>query len=443
MRVRSHRWRLTLWAVSIVGALLAMILFGAYLLLGRLQADAADDMLASVLRQVEVSPEQNGEWHDPEELASLYPGLSVAVFANGRLTTSYGAHLPLVRGEGLTTVAGRTLRYREIQRDGRVVIAAVDWQDQASDQRRMLLAFALIWPVTVGLVGFVAWAAAGATFRPLLRMATQAESMAAEAGSRLPVPKDQEFGHLASRLNGFLDRLESNVKAQERFASDAAHEMRTPLTVIRGHFETALMRKRTVGDYEEVLRLGVAETERLSGLVDLLLESATSQRPPPEPIDIEHVLREVHARWVGRFAYADVNLDLEVQATRAAIWESELVCLLDNLLANALRFSPRGSTCRIIGREEGSRVEVEVCDEGKGVPAMDAERIFERFLRLDDGRSRDAGGFGIGLAVCRVVVERRGGSIGVTQNSPSGAKFTFKLPLACKSTLVSIPEKTK
>ncbi len=428
MKIRSHRWRLTVWAMAIVGSLLAVILFGAHLLLGRLQADAADHTLASVLRQVEFGPEQNGEGHDPEELASLYPGLSIAVFARGQLTTSYGARLPLVTGEGMTTVAGRVLRYRTAQRDGRTVIAAVDWQDQASDQGRMLIAFILIWPVTVGLVAWVAWAAAGATFRPLLQMATQAESMTAEAGSRLPVPEDQEFGHLATRLNGFLERLERNVKAQERFASDAAHEMRTPLTVIRGHFETALMRKREPREYEEVLRLGIDETERLSALVNLLLESASSQRPPVDPLDLDRVLRQVHGRWQDRFALAGVDLVLEVSPIRAFIWESEFVCVLDNLLANALRFSPRGTTCSVSGKEVNSRLEIEVCDQGKGVPAQDQERIFERFVRLDDGRSRDLGGFGIGLAVCRVIVERRCGSIFVKQNEPSGARFMFNLP---------------
>ena len=129
MRVRSHRWRLTLWAATIVGVLLAMILFGAHLLLGRFQIDAADDVLASVAAQVEVAPEQNGEWLDPEEFATLYPGLSVAVFEAGKLKNSFGSRLPLVMGEGVTYAAGRVVRYRSTQRSGHVLVTAVDWQD--------------------------------------------------------------------------------------------------------------------------------------------------------------------------------------------------------------------------------------------------------------------------------------------------------------------------
>lgn len=430
MKFRSHKWRLTLWATLITGTSLGVVLYGVFLLMARSQADAVDDMLRSVLDRIAVGSEQNGEWHDPEELASLYPGLSVAVFVDGRTTTSYGVRLPLLSGAGTTTISGRLVRYRSIRRDGQTVVAAVDWEDQVSDQHRMLLAFGIIWPITVGLVAWVARAAANATFKPLLRMSTEAERMAADTGSRLPVPEDEEFGLLARRLNGFLERLEKNVAAQERFASDAAHEMRTPLTVIRGHFETALLRPRTIDEYAAVLRLGVSEVERLSALVTVLLESAVTERKAPKAIDCSSIVREVSARWAERFVSAGVqlHLDLEAEPLRAEVWESELVCILDNLLSNALRFSPAGSVCELIGRRAESVVVIEVRDQGKGVPEEGRIRIFERFVRLDEGRSRDEGGFGIGLAVCRTIVERRGGKIEQGPNSPRGSVFRFTLP---------------
>ena len=281
----------------------------------------------------------------------------------------------------------------------------------------------------VGLIGAVTWIASSRTFKPLSELSKQAERFSeSDLSQRLQVETYDEFGDFALRLNNFLDRLEDSVQRQKRFIEDAAHELRTPLTILRGRMETALLVERNGDEYRETLTQILRETERMSRLVEAMLRSALPVQDVSNAVDVETALEKVEARWLDQFVENGVVLRLDTVPIRTMAMEEEVDCVIDNLVSNALRASPKGSTCRLAVEADGLFALVTVTDEGTGVPEDKREAIFERFTRLEKSRNRSLGGFGIGLAVSRRLVEGRGGTIRVVAGPTGGARFEVRWP---------------
>ena len=232
------------------------------------------------------------------------------------------------------------------------------------------------------------------------------------------------------RLNHFLDRIEDSVDRQQRFVEDAAHELRTPLTILRGRIETTMLSTRTSDEYKEALLQALRETERMSRLVEAMLQSALPILDATAPLEIEEVLEQAHARWLDRYIESGVHLELESESAQVMALEEEVGCVVDNLLTNALRASPKDTTVSIGLVHDGKQVLLTVTDEGGGVPEEKREAIFERFTRLEKSRNRSLGGFGVGLAVSKRLVEGRGGTILVTTGPTGGARFEVRWPSA-------------
>jgi signal transduction histidine kinase len=196
---------------------------------------------------------------------------------------------------------------------------------------------------------------------------------------------------------------------------------------MRGRLETALLKTRSPEEYRATLQeLGV-ETERLAGLVEVLLQSATLVQGNVPGIDLQEQAERAHARWVDRFTDQGAELVLESDPAVAPLLAREFDVLVDNLLSNALKASPSGTVCLFRLSSSNGWVRIEVVDQGPGIPPERSEEIFERFARLDEGRSRIEGGFGIGLAVCRRIAEGRGGRV-YLRPTATGAHFIIELP---------------
>ena len=163
-------------------------------------------------------------------------------------------------------------------------------------------------------------------------------------------------------------------------------------------------------------------------MVELMLQSGAGVTQLAEPIDLEQEIERVHARWVDRFHSNEVQLEIATKPALASILPSEFDVIVDNLLANALKASPRGTRCLLSCRPTDSMARIEVRDQGTGIPPQSRESVFERFTRLDSGRNRASGGFGIGLSVCRRLIENRGGRIYV-EPTDVGSIFVIELPL--------------
>lgn len=432
MRRLGHRLRLTLVSGVTAGILLALVFAGIVFTSRASELQAAQDVLEPAVRQAEEEVRTGGSDPDLEEITAPNPELSIATFSpEGQLLAHAGPrHLrPETREGVIHTPQGPQIVIATGHAGGKLIVAALPWSGREKSTRRMAILLALLWGPLTACAALAIWRASHATFQPLAELARQAEAMSASPlARRLPEEGADEFATFAAQLNRFLDRLSESVSRQEQFVADAAHELRTPLAVLRGSIETTLRRNRTEAEYRETLTRTLVEAERLSDLVETLLQSAKPSTAPADPTDLEVAIEKAHARWVDRFANAEVILNTETEPLLAPIGETEVGVVLDNLLSNALRASPAGTHCRVNLSRTGDRARLTVEDEGVGIPEGHAAQIFERFARGDEGRDRDRGGFGIGLAVCRRLITERGGTI-YAEPGTVGARFVIEFPL--------------
>lgn len=306
-----------------------------------------------------------------------------------------------------------------------VLVAAPAGQvDAAVVAVRRALLFA--YPLLVAVLAVLAWWVVGATLRPVEALRRGAEEVTGER-PRLPVPDGRDEVHrLAVTLNGMLDRLAESRRRQRAFVSDAAHELRSPLTVLRTELEVAARAGERV-DPTDLL----PDVERLSRLVsDLLLLARTDEARSVsrrEPVDLARVARDVASDW----SVARVPVVVEADAPAWTAGEPDgLRRVLANLVDNAVRHASSKVSIVVPATVDG-KVSVRVVDDGPGIPAADRERVFDRFARLDDARARDGGGAGLGLAIVRRLVRLHGGTVSLAgDGSRPGLTVVVSLPAA-------------
>lgn len=420
---RSHKARLALVATAVAALVMAAAFLGVSALVRRGRMREERDEIAQAFRTVSGLPPPR---FSMLELGEAGPALRARVFdGSGRLVATRGRmpDPPSTLREGFAA-RGRWLFFAARSRGERVVIAR-DLEEMERGQRELATILAALWPPLSLLVGIATWLAAQSVFRPLGRLAhAAAEIEGTDLAQRLPAPDQAEFGALADVLNRMLARIEESALRSERFAVDAAHELRTPLAVIRAQIETTLLRPRAAAEHEASHRAVLAEAERLSALAEALLRSTrAADEPAAAPVDLAPLVRACAARFGG----APLRLDLV--PARACVLPEEVDVVVANLLGNALRHSPPDAAVRIALAPYGGGAELRVEDRGPGVAPEHAERVFERLYRAEEDRARDSGGAGVGLAVCRRLIEGRGGTIGVEPTPHGGATFVVRWPL--------------
>nr|WP_236571279.1 HAMP domain-containing sensor histidine kinase [Microbacterium hydrocarbonoxydans] len=308
-----------------------------------------------------------------------------------------------------------------------VLAVPIDGDDETLSTVAVLLAIAL--PLLLALVAVTTWLVVGRALKPVTRIREEVDGITAEhLHNRVEVPpSSDEIAALATTMNRMLDRLDASATAQRRFVSDASHELRSPLATIRQHAELAQAHPATtsIGELAEVVS---DEGLRLQGIVESLLLLARLDEgggTHDEAVDLDDValgeVRRLRARGIG----------VDGSGIRAARVEGDprlLGQLLRNLADNAARHSSGHVAISVI--PQGSWVFVTVEDDGAGVPADERDRIFERFVRLDEARSRDAGGSGLGLAIVQGIAAASGGTVSVDDSRWGGARFVVTLPLA-------------
>lgn len=279
----------------------------------------------------------------------------------------------------------------------------------------------------VGITAYRTWIVVGRTLRPVAAIRSRiSEITVSDLSKRVPVPdNDDEIAQLATTANQTLARLEDAVEQQRRFASTTSHELRTPIAGLRAQLEEAVSYPDDI-DPRETIRDALASTDRLAAIVDDLLALARLQvgePAPPEPVDLGELVR-------AEIAALPRRVPVSVEAPEGVVVRGsrvQLARVLNNLLANAQRHAGSGVEVTLTA-QDGEAV-LAVTDDGPGVDPSHRERIFERFVRLEDGRLRDPGGSGLGLAISREIACAHNGSLRV-EDSPKGARFVFRLPLA-------------
>lgn len=291
---------------------------------------------------------------------------------------------------------------------------------------KLLLALNLL--VTL-LVYLVTWFVTGRALRPVEKMRSEVDQLSArDLSQRVSVPRSEdEIGRLGKTLNSMLDRLEISDQRQRRFVSDASHELRNPLAGMRTQLEVELLYP-DAGKVEEGRQSLLRSTLRLQELTEDLLVLAVSDSNKPLTNRQELDLGKIILREVGDFPISGgVFIDVS-RVESACLWgdESQLRRVFINLLDNATRFAE--NRIQVSLHSDDDSAVLEVSDDGPGIPIADRERIFERFSRLDNARSRHEGGTGLGLAIAKEIVLAHGGEIGLLEGK-KGAHFVIRLPL--------------
>ena len=245
-------------------------------------------------------------------------------------------------------------------------------------------------------------------------------------------PED-ELWALSETFDSMIDRLETSFDRQRQFVQDASHELRTPLAAIRTNIDvTELDPDATVEDYRELVETVKSQTTRLTRLSEdlLLLTSDSRASVEPDDVDLGNVAREV-VRQLGQLAASrDVTLRVEGNPSLDVVTNGDLIyrCVF-NLVDNAIKYSGAGSTVTLRVAQQGSAMAtVAVSDDGSGIEPEDLARIFDRFYRVDKGRSRREGGSGLGLAIVQELVADLGGGVDVESEPGKGSTFTIHLP---------------
>jgi two-component system, OmpR family, sensor kinase len=280
------------------------------------------------------------------------------------------------------------------------------------------------------------WWLALQAVRPVDEITRQAEAIRAGTLERRIVADadSQEYESLVRVLNSMLDRLERSFDAQRRFTADASHELRSPLTALKGEIELALRRERAVAEYRRVLESNLQEVDRLTHLAQDLLTLARSDAGVMQPrfqvVDVGALAATVLDRLRGKATRRNVALELHGPGGAEGIVDRGLVeQLLWNLVDNAVKFSPPGSAVSVTVAPVRDGLEIAVADQGPGIPEAHLPQIFDRFYRVDPARTSSlAGGTGLGLAIVQAIAETHGGSVAVRNREGGGALFTVALP---------------
>ncbi|MFC5218480.1 sensor histidine kinase [Streptomyces coerulescens] len=299
-------------------------------------------------------------------------------------------------------------------------------------------------PVTGLLTGALTQIAAGRALRPVEAIRRRLEEITASAlDQRVPVPDadhDDEIARLARTTNATLDRLEQSSALQRQFVADAAHELRSPLAGLRAQLESASRRPQGV-DWPSVVADATADVVRLQALADDLLLlarlDATDTRATGGPAAAAGVdlaaLAEDLVREYRHLPSAD-SLELTLRHNAATGDHAVVPCdalqmerLLRNLLDNACQHAAAAVTLRLTTDDATDTVVIDISDDGPGIPPGERDRVFERFVRLDDARGRATGGTGLGLPIAREIALRHGGTITITDCSP-GVTLRTRLP---------------
>lgn len=297
----------------------------------------------------------------------------------------------------------------------------------------------------LALTAVVGFSLASRALDPIGRITDRAAAIAdGQFTTRLDTPVvNDEIGRMTGLLNRMLDRLHGALEANRRFAADASHELRGPLTAMQGEVDVTLKRERTPEEYREALaqvRERLSVMGRLTEDLMLLVRAQEHQLPQVAEVRVADLLQRVSAHSAGAAAAGHVTVAIDADPNLVVYGEPSLLeRVFDNLVRNAVQYNHEHGTVSITAKVSpnpqssagdwvSDEVVIDVRDSGTGIPPEERERVFERFYRLDSSRSRRTGGAGLGLAISREIVQLFKGTIRVGDPSGPGTLVEVRLP---------------
>jgi heavy metal sensor kinase len=448
MRVRpsSVRTRLTLWHAGVLTLIVCIFSIGIFLFVEARLYAGLDAQLAQEIATIGKIYRE-----EPDELNDLASNWGITLFqVNERGSIRYqteawereGLSRALQTHDSASPLSwkapdGRRYRVNSVSESSYRLAAAVEETSLRDTLWTLAVILAMGIPFAIGLAIAGGYFLAGRVLSPVGVMAQRAREITAESlAKRLPVDNARdEFGRLATVFNDTLSRLQDAFERLRRFTADASHELRTPLTAMRSVGEVALQNSLDAVAYRDVIGSMLEEVDRLTRLVESLLiltraDSGTVQLTP-ETLDlgglVGHVIDQLRVLADEKQQKLSLRAPIPVHATV----DAALIRLaLMNLIHNAIKYTPIAGTITVKVDAMDGRPMIEVRDTGPGIPSAHRDRIFDRFYRVDAGRSREEGGVGLGLAIARWAIQANGGQIKLASEGTDGSSFRVILPAA-------------
>lgn len=302
--------------------------------------------------------------------------------------------------------------------------------------KNLVAIFGVLAPVVLFVAFSGGWLMAGLILRPIRQISSMANRITVQnLNERIPERKvDDELGTLITTMNGMISRLQASFEEMRQFSMNVAHELKTPLTIMKGESELALAKSLSREEMQELITTYLEETVRMSHIIDDLLTLAkadagqiTVQR---EAVQLDAIVRDLYEDAMVLAAPKAIAVELTVAEPAVVAGDAaRLRQLFRILLTNAVQYSDAGGRIRITCQRRDKRVLASIEDTGIGIPPESLDKIFRRFYRVDQARTRVKGGSGLGLSLAKWIAESHGGTITVTSEQGNGSKFTVQFPL--------------
>lgn len=441
---RSVRFRVTGLATVIVAVLLTTVAVGLVQVQQRTLTAAvddglrsrADDLTAAIAEAIPVSL----AGVDDDTAAQLVTVDGTVLVASPNLTVDVPiAAVPPATADVIAEVrvmgpddTFRVLSRRVSAPNGQLVLYVATASDEVSDSVAILRGSLLLAiPLAVALLAAAIWWLVGRALQPVEAIRAEVDFITeSDLNRRVPVPSSgDEIERLALTMNGMLDRVESGVARLQQFVADASHELRSPLTRIRSELEVDRSDPQhadLIATHQSVLEEALAMETLVDDLLYLARSDAGDQLIRAEPVDLDDlVLAEADRLQSESGVIVDVG---NVSGGQVVGDRLQLKRAIRNLADNAVRYAAQTVTFAVA--EGAGSVIVVIADDGPGIAGVEQERVFGRFARTDEGRSRDDGGTGLGLAIVRDIVHRHDGTITIDPEATAGTRFVIRLPQA-------------
>lgn len=458
MKALRIRTKLTSW-YSIILAL-SLITFGAvayFAMAGSIRATVDEDLQSRLggVRDIIAEDAPKGRAALQDEISEFADGLGL----DGRVRVATEDGQVIYTSKGLDPKDMRASRYSRLsrsfyQRIGSDAFRILHEKLESAGVRydvtlamsmngydRALLGFRLglffAVPAFLGLAAVGGYWMSRRALAPVDEITRSAKRIEAhDLSRRLAVPNTgDELARLAGTLNEMLARLETAFQRITQFTADASHELRTPVSVIRTSAELALSKTRSEDEYRETLGLILSETEKVSELIQQLLDLARADSGLVEfslsRIDITQPLRDAcrQASFLAESKQVSFGADIPSDPVWIAGEASAMEKLFLIILDNAVKYTPTGGKIAVCLKLNGEFASVEIHDTGIGIAAADMPHVFDRFYRVDRARSRESGGTGLGLAIGRWIAQAHQGDIRVHSELSKGSTFEVRLPI--------------
>jgi signal transduction histidine kinase len=452
MKIATLRARVTLWAVGVVSVALVVFATGAaWSLRQELVENLDKDIKAEAQGFFSALQQQRVDWGNRRRVEAFfdqskrlrYIGIrndAGQVLYRSRELEKGPAFLMAETPKQNIAWNGRALRFGVFHQDGIILVIGGETKEITETVEQLLLAYVVVLPMVIVAAGFGAWWIARRAVAPVEAIAAQAETISAsDLHQRLPAPSSQdEIAHLTSVLNGMFDRLQRSFDQVTRFTSDASHELKTPLALMRAEAESELNDLNANSDQRQLCASIIKQCLELSQIIDglLFLSRADNRRLAleQETVDLTSLVRELRedaeilALPLNLTLQCDLPSELRVRGDRRLLSRA-----LMNLIDNAIKYNRAGGAVVISALVHRETAVLTIRNNGDGIFGEAKEKVFDRFYRGDSLSGDVAAGHGLGLSIAREIARAHTGDVTLLRSDRQWTEFCMTLPIASDS----------